>query len=669
MESRVFGKIRGILNVLFGILIISGWFVFNSLYLYKLQVYSYSMPAYYAISASILPLSIILIMHGIRILQNIRKSYTNRRYPFPKTIFYFFFIIFTVICFPLAIIYGIDMFLINFTQLISDAGYEGYFASLMLWIGSLAWFIFVSVEMIANVGWRAVFISKYNEKRKRYPALTVNERISHLERIGRIQGFIIISILIGAMCSVGGVYISGNQRCEFFKESSFSAPAYEIPSGIHFNTSLDSLSGDNASILSSLEKAMWKFTTIQRAGGFPLGSSLDGSLMWSDRGKLCPLMEGEFSIQGGTPPVGEAYLKMYQLEPDPIYLSVAEDAAEALIAVQDNQNGGFYHEGRRFPDGSGYQPHTHNARRAAVLDDNTMQSALTFLLHMYNETGRQDYLNALNRGFDCILEMEIPGGGWPQKSNYGKTAFQNYVTLNDNAMYDVVFLFLEAYSMYPERTDLFEAAISAGQFLIRVQGNGGSETQKGWAQQYNRQNQPAWARSFEPPAICASQTARAIDILTELYIYTGNISWLDPIPAAIEWLNSSETKLDDNKWARLYELKTNKPIYGIERGGPYQNPQYVYNLEDARPGYSWEGNAASYTMAKWLKLVDLGYDIDAYNTWRNTPPSIDYLQSRANGAMDSLNEDGWWLAGDEIIDSVFSRNTDYMIDYLERIIS
>ena len=57
-----------------------------------------------------------------------------------------------------------------------------------------------------------------------------------------------------------------------------------------------------------------------------------------DGGKLYP---NEISLQQGTPTVGSAYLAMYKLEPNPIYLELAKGAGDALIYAQ-LEDGGFY---------------------------------------------------------------------------------------------------------------------------------------------------------------------------------------------------------------------------------------------------------------------------------------------------------------------------------------
>jgi PelA/Pel-15E family pectate lyase len=70
---------------------------------------------------------------------------------------------------------------------------------------------------------------------------------------------------------------------------------------------------------------------------------------------------------------------------------------------------------------------------------------MNFLLDMYDETKETKYKDALELGFDCLFDMEIEGGGWPQQNNHYSDEYQSYVTLNDGAMEDVFNVMLKAY--------------------------------------------------------------------------------------------------------------------------------------------------------------------------------------------------------------------------------
>jgi hypothetical protein len=484
---------------------------------------------------------------------------------------------------------------------------------------------------------------------------------------------LILAILI-SLTSICGLLLGGviayMSLLAYTGKTEFDSPVYDLPSGNHYNSALDNETKINQTILQGLETALWKFTKLQRAGGFPLGSKEDGSLMWSDRGPKYPLFPREFSIQEGTPLVGSVYLTMYQIEPNPVYLQVAKDVGDAILAIQD-KNGGFYYDGRRHKDGSGFDPHPWNFRKSTILDDNVMQSCMSYLLDLYNVTRDIKYYQGFDRAYSCLESIELPHGGWKQRSNYPEDAYQSQTTLNDNTMHDVVMMLLKANSIFPSNQKYLTACIRAGEFLINTQGNGGSTFQQGWAQQYDFNLQPCWARDFEPPAICSMQTASSIRILIELYLTTNNTKWLDPIPNAIIWLNSSETKLGDTTWSRLYELETNNPIYGIENG-KNKKTQYVYNYDEARTGYTWHHSfEIPETIEQYTQLVNLSYSIPDYLEWRNDRYSIEVLEDYAYLLVQNLNPSGFWIDLDapwlnegQIISQTFAINANWIYQYL-----
>ena len=82
------------------------------------------------------------------------------------------------------------------------------------------------------------------------------------------------------------------------------------------------------------------------------------------------------------------------------------------------------------------------------------------------------------------------------------------------------------------------------------------DPQPAWAQQYNAQMQPAWARKFEPASITGGESQGAIRILMDVYRHTGDKKYLAPIPAALDYLAKSEVSA--GRLARFYELKTNQ---------------------------------------------------------------------------------------------------------------
>jgi hypothetical protein len=117
---------------------------------------------------------------------------------------------------------------------------------------------------------------------------------------------------------------------------------------------------------------------------------------------------------------------------------------------------------------------------------------------------------------------------------------------------------LEAHEIYGESRYL-AAAEKAGDFILLAQM---PEPQPAWAQQYDAAMHPVWARKFEPPAITGGETQGIIKILFALYQATGNDKYLKPVAPALAWLKRSQ--LPDGRFARFYELQTNKPLYFVK---------------------------------------------------------------------------------------------------------
>jgi Pectic acid lyase len=116
------------------------------------------------------------------------------------------------------------------------------------------------------------------------------------------------------------------------------------------------------------------------------------------------------------------------------------------------------------------------------------------------------------------------------------------------------------------------SAERGGDFILLAQM---PEPQPGWAQQYDRDMHPAWARRFEPPSITGGESQSVMKMLLVLYRETGNRKYLEPIPRALAYYKRSILPAVDKPsehrrracpqgtdcMARFYELQTNRPLY------------------------------------------------------------------------------------------------------------
>jgi hypothetical protein len=178
---------------------------------------------------------------------------------------------------------------------------------------------------------------------------------------------------------------------------------------------------------------------------------------------------------------------------------------------------------------------------------------------------------------DHLAAAQFPNGAWPQRFNqppdpakfpvkkasyppswpreFPSANYGGYYTFNDNALADCIDVMFEAGRLYD--VDRYTAAARrGGDFILLAQM---PEPQPIWAQQYDVNMHPVWARKFEPPSVTGGETQGVLRILLKVYRETGDRKYLQPFHVALDYLRRS--RLQDGRLARFYELQTNRPLY------------------------------------------------------------------------------------------------------------
>ncbi len=317
----------------------------------------------------------------------------------------------------------------------------------------------------------------------------------------------------------------------------------------------------------SLEKGIAYMHSLAIEGGYVYHYSLDGKEKWGE-GKTD---DRTVEVQPpGTPAVGMSFLRAYRITQNEKFLKAAKEAASALIKGQ-NELGGWEHK-IYFDRPKG---------KAVSFDDNQTQSAISFLMALDQEIDQLQLTEAVEKALDMMLESQLDNGGWPHRYPW-QGNYHDYATFNDHGINDCIRVMIEAYSFYGSEA-LRNSLLKVGRFLMISQL---PPPQPGWAQQYNEYLQPAWARTFEPPAVCPLASVYNINSLIDLYQHTGKGQFLEPIPDAIQWLKAS--RLPNGKWGRFLEIGTNKPLY-YDRGRIRVDSLQQLSLE-RRTGYGYETN-------------------------------------------------------------------------------
>ncbi len=318
-----------------------------------------------------------------------------------------------------------------------------------------------------------------------------------------------------------------------------------------------------------------------------------GGYVWRYSSDLT-LREGEGVVEKdtiwiqppGTPSVGTAFVRLYEATGQPLFRDAALAAAEALRQGQ-MRSGGWqasieFAAERRKKWAYQVEPPQPKQKDQSSLDDDKTQSALRFLIHLDRALRFQDarvHQTAI-AGLTGLLEKgQFENGGFPQvwsdspaaagkfpkrQASFPETWSREYQghqeywtqpTLNDGLMPDVLETLFLAEEVYGEPR-YREAALRAADFLLLAQM---PPPQPAWAQQYNAQMHPIWARKLEPAAITGGESQGVIATLLDVYRRTGIPRYLEPIPTALDYLEAST--LSDGSLARFYELKTNRPLY------------------------------------------------------------------------------------------------------------
>lgn len=368
----------------------------------------------------------------------------------------------------------------------------------------------------------------------------------------------------------------------------------------------------------------------------------------------------------GTPSVGSAYLLAYRATGDAYCLDAARAAASALVRGQLRSGGWGYsiefdpknREKFAYRVAPTAKPEdSKTAENVSILDDNNTQAAIRFLMGLDVVLDFKDVTihEATRYALDQLAAAQYANGAWPQRftgpsdpakhlakradypetwsRTYPKQQYSGYYTFNDNAMGDVIETMLEAAETY-ETSTYREAAVRCGDFMLLAQM---PDPQPAWAQQYDFDMHPVWARKFEPPSITGGESQSILRSLMAIHRETGNRKYLNAIGPALAYLERS--LLPDGRLARFYELQTNRPLYFTH------DYKLTYDDSDVPTHYSFKTPSR---LANIRKDYDRRQRISIEELRKPEKPKPRAKASReqianAQQAVDTLDAQGRWL--------------------------
>ena len=342
-----------------------------------------------------------------------------------------------------------------------------------------------------------------------------------------------------------------------------------------------------------------------------------------------------------TPRLGCLLLYGYQVLGDYQYFEAALRTAEFILAAQDKR--GFW--------APNYRMTVHGIRPShpdtlVKLQDSNISHPIFFLAAMHGFTGEKRYLEALKRAGEFYLRAQNPNGSWSHHWNapkgIGETARGKPQggELNDLAMNDAIDVMVLMYHVTGDR-EYVNAVKRAGQWLIDSQLKG---RVRGWADQYDKDNNPAWARNFEPPAASIHGSLNACRALVEVYRLSGDKRYLAPIRSYGAW---AEQVGREGKIHHFHDVKTGKPVAAWRRRiYDLTNPEHVAYLktQPIGAGYTRRSKMAERVGRMLAKAEPPDpKELAAVLTREKARASLEGLTKRAKQGMATQDACGFWV--------------------------
>lgn len=334
-------------------------------------------------------------------------------------------------------------------------------------------------------------------------------------------------------------------------------------------------------------------------GGFVWNYLPDFSRQW---GELEARRTMVWLQSPSTPDMGELLLDAYHVTGDDYYYESAKRVATCIVqgqlscggwnymfdlAPEDSLRAWYATIGRQAWRLEEFQHYYGNA----TFDDEATKHCAEFLLRFYLEKHDDTFLPPLQKVIDFMLASQYDNGGWPQRFPLmyshpfkGKADYSSFITLNDNVMSANIDFLLQCYTSLGLE-HLKKPILSAMHLMRDLQQE---PPLAGWADQYTPTDlKPAHARSYEPRAVNTGTTTGMIYKMIDFYKLTGDKSFLEGIPAAIQFLESQKLpselaskvrrtplQADEILMPRFLNPEDGKPMYVHRKGGNVVNGEY-----------------------------------------------------------------------------------------------
>ncbi|HJN14486.1 MAG TPA: pectate lyase [Armatimonadota bacterium] len=379
---------------------------------------------------------------------------------------------------------------------------------------------------------------------------------------------------------------------------------------------------------------------LQRWGGWQciytwptlIGSSAQGR-EWADFDDYIDMDKGN-----GTPRTALNFLYAYRALGDYRSLDVLLRVCDMLMASQDER--GFWVHGYRMTV-NGLVPLADD--RHIKFQDQVQAHPMLLLSALYRMTGEEAYLDAVKRAGEFYIAAQNPNGSWSHHYNAQDGVGENARgephggELNDRAMNDAIEMMALMYHITGEAK--YVAALRrGGDWLVQSQG----DPVPMWADQYDGDDNPAWARNFEPPAYGTTATINACQALREVFRFSGDEKYVEPIRATVAWLEEFHP---DGKISYYTEPGTGRAVAGWDNKLYYlDDPASIRYLDTQAIGSGYTKMIdLTPTIKRLLQQAESGPPAPTEVTQESALASLPGLRKGAQSALDTQNEAGVWV--------------------------
>ena len=250
-----------------------------------------------------------------------------------------------------------------------------------------------------------------------------------------------------------------------------------------------------------------------------------------------------------------------------------------------------------------------------TIDNGTTSEQLRFLAAAVRAHGDARHRDAFLKGLDYLHAAQFPSGCWPQIYPL-QGGYHDAATYNDDAMVRVLRVLRSVargeHAFIPEaQRARADAAVDRGVACILATQVAVAGKKTVWGQQHDPlTGAPVKARAFEPAALSGRESAGILDFLMEVESPSATV--VGAVHDAAAWLRSVAVMgydYDSTRgelvarpgagpiWARLYEIGTNRPVFGDRDG----SVRYVLAeiSEERRRGYAWYSTVPAATLRRY----------------------------------------------------------------------